>query len=202
MPLISAETACNGDAQRLTLRQGRFVVAPARTAALPPRNWQIPVAVGKVRHGAIGRCRAAAGLDRNPGRILRRGDQGQSRRHRLLPGRVRARRAWPRWRRRCRRCRRQTASISSPTAGRWCRPAAPSRHPFSLWSRVSVSMTAARYGIRSSRSTPRSTACRAIGPSVRRCSAISAPSCAPCSTGSAGMAAARATMTTACCAAV
>ena len=48
VPLISAETACNGDAQRLTLRQGRFVVAPARTAALPPRNWQIPVAVGKV----------------------------------------------------------------------------------------------------------------------------------------------------------
>src|SRR4051812_39654359 len=48
VPLISAETACNGDAQRLTLRQGRFVVAPARTAALPARNWQIPVAVGKV----------------------------------------------------------------------------------------------------------------------------------------------------------
>ena len=48
VPLISAETACNGDAQRLTLRQGRFVVAPARTAALPPRSWQIPVAVGKV----------------------------------------------------------------------------------------------------------------------------------------------------------
>src|SRR3954454_1933255 len=48
VPLISADTACNGDAQRLTLRQGRFVVAPARTAALPPRNWQIPVAVGKV----------------------------------------------------------------------------------------------------------------------------------------------------------
>src|SRR3954471_10667914 len=48
VPLISAETACNGDAQRLTLRQGRFVVAPARTAALPSRNWQIPVAVGKV----------------------------------------------------------------------------------------------------------------------------------------------------------
>jgi len=48
VPLISAETACNGDAQRLTLRQGRFVIAPARTAALPPRNWQIPVAVGPV----------------------------------------------------------------------------------------------------------------------------------------------------------
>src|SRR6185436_7795248 len=48
VPLISAETLCSGDAQRLTMRQGRFVVAPARTAALPPRNWQIPVAVGKV----------------------------------------------------------------------------------------------------------------------------------------------------------
>src|SRR4030095_1335258 len=48
VPLISAETLCNGDAQRLMLRQDRFVVAPARTAALPPRSWQIPVAVGKV----------------------------------------------------------------------------------------------------------------------------------------------------------
>jgi aminopeptidase N len=50
VPLISAETACYGDshAQRLTLRQGRFVIAPARTAALPARNWQMPVAVGPV----------------------------------------------------------------------------------------------------------------------------------------------------------
>ena len=47
VPLISAETACNGDVQRMTLRQDRFVIAPARTAALPPRNWQIPVAFGK-----------------------------------------------------------------------------------------------------------------------------------------------------------
>lgn len=48
VPLISAETACNGDAQRLTLRQDRFVIAPARAAALPARNWQVPVAVGPV----------------------------------------------------------------------------------------------------------------------------------------------------------
>jgi aminopeptidase N len=49
VPLISAETACNGDAQRLALRQDRFVIAPARTgAALPPRNWQIPVVIGPV----------------------------------------------------------------------------------------------------------------------------------------------------------
>jgi aminopeptidase N len=48
VPLILAEAACDGDKQRLTLRQDRFVVAPSRTAALPPRNWQIPVAVGKV----------------------------------------------------------------------------------------------------------------------------------------------------------
>ncbi len=48
VPLISAETVCSGDTQRLTLRQDRFVVAPSGVAALPPRNWQIPVAVGKV----------------------------------------------------------------------------------------------------------------------------------------------------------
>lgn len=47
VPLISAETVCNGDAQRLMLRQDRFVIAPGRTgAALPPRNWQVPVAIG------------------------------------------------------------------------------------------------------------------------------------------------------------
>ncbi|NOJ44501.1 M1 family metallopeptidase [Bradyrhizobium sp. WSM 1791] len=48
VPLISAETVCNGGAQRLTLRQGRFVIAPARTAALPSRDWQVPVAIGPV----------------------------------------------------------------------------------------------------------------------------------------------------------
>lgn len=48
VPLILAETACDGDRQRLALRQDRFVVAPSRTAALPPRTWQIPVVVGKV----------------------------------------------------------------------------------------------------------------------------------------------------------
>ena len=50
VPLISAETACSGDAQRLTLRQDRFVIAPARggDAALPSRNWQVPIAVGPV----------------------------------------------------------------------------------------------------------------------------------------------------------
>ena len=201
VPLISAETACNGDAQRLTLRQGRFVVAPARTAALPPRNWQIPVAVGKVRHGAIGRCRAAARArpKSRPDPAVRRSRSISA--TSVTTGSSTGRRAWPRWRRRCRRCRRQTASISSPTAGRWCRPAAPSRHPISPWSRMSASMTAARYGIRSSRYSPRSIVCRAIGPNARRCSAMSAPNCVPCSTGSAGTAAARATTTIPCCAA-
>ena len=46
VPLISAETSCNGGDQRMTLRQARFVIAPAGTAPLPPRSWQIPVAVG------------------------------------------------------------------------------------------------------------------------------------------------------------
>jgi aminopeptidase N len=52
VPLISAETACDGNTQRLTLRQGRFVVAPTGAAALPARNWQIPVAIGKVAGAA------------------------------------------------------------------------------------------------------------------------------------------------------
>jgi aminopeptidase N len=49
VPLIVAETACTGDVQRMTLRQDRFVIAPLRTtgaAPLPPRSWQIPVALG------------------------------------------------------------------------------------------------------------------------------------------------------------
>jgi aminopeptidase N len=51
VPLIIAETSCSGDDQRLTLRQDRFVIAPARPGAstLPPRNWQVPVAVGPLR---------------------------------------------------------------------------------------------------------------------------------------------------------
>jgi aminopeptidase N len=47
VPLISAETVCQGDAQRMMLRQDRFAIAPAWTGpALPPRNWQVPVAIG------------------------------------------------------------------------------------------------------------------------------------------------------------
>jgi len=46
VPLIVAETSCGGAAQRLTLRQDRFVVAPLKTAPLPPRQWQVPVAFG------------------------------------------------------------------------------------------------------------------------------------------------------------
>jgi aminopeptidase N len=46
VPLISAETSCSGDDQRMTLRQDRFVIAPAGTAPLPPRSWQVPVAAG------------------------------------------------------------------------------------------------------------------------------------------------------------
>jgi aminopeptidase N len=49
VPLIMAETACSADEQRMTLRQDRFVIAPRQTtgaAPLPPRSWQIPVALG------------------------------------------------------------------------------------------------------------------------------------------------------------
>jgi aminopeptidase N len=49
VPLIMAETSCSGDTQRLTLRQDRFVVAPLKAAALPPRQWQVPVAFGSLR---------------------------------------------------------------------------------------------------------------------------------------------------------
>jgi aminopeptidase N len=49
VPLITAETSCSGDTQRLALRQDRFVIAPAAAATLPPRNWQIPVAFGPPR---------------------------------------------------------------------------------------------------------------------------------------------------------
>ena len=90
VPLILAETACSGDTQRLTLRQDRFVVAPMKAAALPPRNWQIPVTFGPPRAKSPDVV-LLQGSTEIRGRILRRGDQGQSRRYRLLPGRV-----WPR----------------------------------------------------------------------------------------------------------
>jgi aminopeptidase N len=48
VPLITAETACSGGGQRLALRQDRFVIAPSGSASPPPRNWQVPVAVGPV----------------------------------------------------------------------------------------------------------------------------------------------------------
>jgi aminopeptidase N len=48
VPLIIAETTCNGDTQRMALRQDRFVIAPARGEATvwAPRNWSVPIAVG------------------------------------------------------------------------------------------------------------------------------------------------------------
>jgi aminopeptidase N len=48
VPLIMAETRCDGDKQRLTLRQDRFVIAPARSEGTvwAPRNWSVPVAFG------------------------------------------------------------------------------------------------------------------------------------------------------------
>ena len=54
VPLIIAETACSGGAQRMTLRQDRFVIAPARGSlanpegtVIAPRAWLIPIALGK-----------------------------------------------------------------------------------------------------------------------------------------------------------
>ncbi len=49
VPLILAETRCSENTQRLALRQDRFVIAPGDAAkALPPRSWQVPVALGAV----------------------------------------------------------------------------------------------------------------------------------------------------------
>jgi aminopeptidase N len=51
VPLVVAETGCDGDTQRMALHQDRFVIAPVRTAvpALPSRSWQVPIAVGPLR---------------------------------------------------------------------------------------------------------------------------------------------------------
>jgi len=48
VPLIMAETACSGGAQRMTLRQDRFVIAPAGSegAVRSPRAWSVPITVG------------------------------------------------------------------------------------------------------------------------------------------------------------
>ncbi|MBR0756757.1 M1 family metallopeptidase [Bradyrhizobium jicamae] len=50
VPLIVAETRCNGDDQILSLRQDRFIIAPRNVdvSALPVHKWQIPAAVGPV----------------------------------------------------------------------------------------------------------------------------------------------------------
>jgi aminopeptidase N len=49
VPLIIAETDCDGAAQRLSLRQDRFVIAPASTddgKILAPQSWQVPIELG------------------------------------------------------------------------------------------------------------------------------------------------------------
>jgi aminopeptidase N len=49
VPLVIAETACDGDAQRLTLKQERFTIIPSQAnATLPPLKWPVPVTTGKV----------------------------------------------------------------------------------------------------------------------------------------------------------
>jgi aminopeptidase N len=49
VPLVIAETACDGDAQRLTLKQERFAIIPAQAnLTLPPLKWQVPVTIGKI----------------------------------------------------------------------------------------------------------------------------------------------------------
>jgi aminopeptidase N len=56
VPLITAETGCSGNEQRMALRQDRFVIAPSTSSpasseatAAPPRGWQVPIAIGPLR---------------------------------------------------------------------------------------------------------------------------------------------------------
>jgi aminopeptidase N len=47
VPLVVAETACDGATQKLSLRQERFAVVPASAnETLPSRRWQVPVEIG------------------------------------------------------------------------------------------------------------------------------------------------------------
>ena len=49
VPLLIAETSCDGDSQRLTLKQERFTVIPAQAnATLPSLKWQVPVTIARV----------------------------------------------------------------------------------------------------------------------------------------------------------
>jgi aminopeptidase N len=49
VPLVVAETVCDGAAQRLTLKQERFTIIPSQAnATLPPLKWQVPVKIGKI----------------------------------------------------------------------------------------------------------------------------------------------------------
>ncbi len=56
VPLITAETSCSGNEQRMTLHQDRFMIVPSQSlagvaqgTAESPRAWQVPVAVGPVQ---------------------------------------------------------------------------------------------------------------------------------------------------------
>jgi aminopeptidase N len=52
VPLVIAETKCEGDAQRLSLRQDRFAVVPASAGeSLPAKHWQVPLEIGAPASG-------------------------------------------------------------------------------------------------------------------------------------------------------
>jgi len=47
VPLVIAETVCDGSSQKLKLRQDRFAAVPSSAnVKLPPRHWEVPVATG------------------------------------------------------------------------------------------------------------------------------------------------------------
>ena len=92
VPLIMAETELQRRRSASDPAAGSFRdrAAARGRAGLATAQLAGPGRGRAARRQAIARCRAASGLDRNPGALLRRADQGQSRRHRLLPGRIRA----------------------------------------------------------------------------------------------------------------
>ena len=49
VPLVIAEARCDGDGQRLTLKQERFTIIPAQAnATLPSLKWQVPITIAGV----------------------------------------------------------------------------------------------------------------------------------------------------------
>ncbi len=146
VPLVVAQARCDGDEQRIALRQERFTI---RDPAAAPRRWQVPIAIGPLRalrgaetvlltdepqEIAAGRCGEPVKLNLGDIGYYRVEYDAASRAAlgEIVPADVGGR----------------PASICWPTAGRWSKPAAPSPPPIWSWSRRSPATTPARCGSR------------------------------------------------------